>query len=906
MTIKKNHFYLIYKNEILSLSFESNNEFLFSFYFNNPNTPSCNSNIDFNIMSIYELSRNIIQVKFTPKYQDCESQYYLIIAKKDELNNNESFSDPCYLLKLFSQNSTNSIIIKPIIEEKNNLIITNIDISKLNASENSELIATIINYMNTYDFYKPLEFILKPKNSLGFELEEIVEFNFVDKNFFKFEFKHEDNLPQEIYFSFDSHYNFILYLSDNNKTIKYEYDKDNAEIMKIPFEKTGTYYIEFYSPYASYYVLNSTFTAFIPEKLIDTIDLTQKMYYKISRIKTKSKVNPDRYKVSDIKKDMYVYFTFNIENEENEEFNNPFEVCNDNNNECIKNVTLFRFVKGNEYTIKINYCTKNDWDYHDDYYYFYPSYLFFPINEDTLEEKKEGFYNILAPKIYYVNLKNKGKLFLYHENLNQVCISYSKNEDILNNLQNLDMRESSSIYDSIIEKEGFNYGILLIIPFINNKDGKLIIVNEIIRNENQEEIIISAGNNAIIIYQNKDDDDEENELYRKIFSKKKDNGKEKNYLKEQEYLEEEFYWEEEEDWERDKKGEDDISYNVLTIFYSEEKNMRLLNGNDLESSDFIAQNSYPLPIYVGGSKNEIKIKIKIYEPKFAFFAAFHNNLIDSYISLFSYLSENSNVYDLYDLNQLFPLNLRINTDLSAVYEFINFYLYKSEKNINIYIKKLYGETDIYECDKSIDRKDLSIITKPISYCENKKSILNKIYNFKGTKLITGYWGHNSYLDIYIELDNTKNITLSSLMKGSLNCASKYLKKNIEYTLDFNVEHLVKLDPEFNAKIIIYDDLGNNFIINSENPTVEIKGNNFKIISDNDVMIYFYGKLMEGFEQIKINSEIGKNLEIKMKKDTLFILDFGFEGYNPMDNQFNELVQDLIKMEYYTLKIFMIN
>ena len=287
------------------------------------------------------------------------------------------------------------------------------------------------------------------------------------------------------------------------------------------------------------------------------------------------------------------------------------------------------------------------------------------------------------------------------------------------------MKESSSIYEKIVEKEGFNYAIIIIIPYINNNDGKLYIVSQIIRNENQEEIIIPAENNAIIIYQNEDDDDydydydyddEEDYLYRKILLKTKKIWKEKNYLKEGEYWEEEETLPEEEDWnegEDDYKGEADISYNVLTIFYSEAKNMRLLNnGKDFENSDFIAQNSYPFPIYVDKSKKNIKIKIKIYKPKYAFFAAFNNNLLDFYIPLLSSLEENSY---LYDSDQFFPLYLRINTDSSEVYEFINFYLYNSEANTNFYIKKIYGDTDIYEYDKSIDKNDLSIITKPISY-----------------------------------------------------------------------------------------------------------------------------------------------------------------------------------------------
>ena len=48
------------------------------------------------------------------------------------------------------------------------------------------------------------------------------------------------------------------------------------------------------------------------------------------------------------------------------------------------------------------------------------------------------------------------------------------------------------------------------------------------------------------------------------------------------------------------------------------------------------------------------------------------------------------------------------------------------------------------------------------------------------------------------------------------------------------------------------------------------------------MIYFYGKLMEGLKQVKLEYDLDKNIEIKMGKANLYILDFGFEGYNPMD------------------------
>ena len=49
------------------------------------------------------------------------------------------------------------------------------------------------------------------------------------------------------------------------------------------------------------------------------------------------------------------------------------------------------------------------------------------------------------------------------------------------------------------------------------------------------------------------------------------------------------------------------------------------------------------------------------------------------------------------------------------------------------------------------------------------------------------------------------------------------------------------------------------------------------------MVYFYGKLNSRFKQIKIDpNKAGKNIEIKFQYTVMGFLDFGFEGYNPID------------------------
>ena len=66
------------------------------------------------------------------------------------------------------------------------------------------------------------------------------------------------------------------------------------------------------------------------------------------------------------------------------------------------------------------------------------------------------------------------------------------------------------------------------------------------------------------------------------------------------------------------------------------------------------------------------------------------------------------------LKLFFPLYLRVNSDLSIFYEIINIFLNTIDLKLNVYIKKLYGETELYECKgDSNNLKDLTFLTKLI-------------------------------------------------------------------------------------------------------------------------------------------------------------------------------------------------
>ena len=325
-------------------------------------------------------------------------------------------------------------------------------------------------------------------------------------------------------------------------------------------------------------------------------------------------------------------------------------------------------------------------------------------------------------------------------------------------------------------------------------------------------------------------------------------------------------------------------YNSITTYKSSEKNMIFIKDEDTTNSDFLFHNSQLSPVFINNSnEKDINIEIKTYYPKYAYFDAINPKIFKEYLSNFA---KNYWNFEFRDLKEVFPLNIRVNSNLNTFYDFFNLYYYNFKENINLYIYQYYGETDLYECNIDlIKNNNLSVLQNPILFCDGKNSIFNKLITIKDKKLFSGYIRHNSYFDIYLDFnddnDNNKKITISSLSKGINNSTSKYLKKDVEYIIDFPLNHLIKLDPKFNAEITLYNDNNDNITLNSTKTTAELEGNNYKIKSNENTMIYFYGKLFKNIKQKKIDI-INKNIQISSNKKIFFTIDIGFEGYNPLN------------------------
>ena len=98
-------------------------------------------------------------------------------------------------------------------------------------------------------------------------------------------------------------------------------------------------------------------------------------------------------------------------------------------------------------------------------------------------------------------------------------------------------------------------------------------------------------------------------------------------------------------------------------------------------------------------------------------------------------------------------------------------------------------------------------------------------------------------------------------------------------MNFHANHMVKLEPGYNAHITITNGQTSTSI-NPEHPTVEVAGDGFTIKSDKDAMVYFFGKLPSaGVKQVQIENKEKYYVKISNIVDDL-IIDFGFGGYLP--------------------------
>jgi len=882
-------------NEILSHTFSSNDEFLFIYFILNKyeQYEYDYENKEYSINSFEKISDNLFRLEFTPAYIDSNDKYYIIISKKDELNNKESFSNPCYLANLMIKNPDSIFVKSTYSKARDRYNKTQyINITKINIKEDDEIVINII-YQKIgirnaqLKFYDAKEFKIFKKEIKYVNPEEQINLN--DKNkMFKFEYKREDNSDQLVLFNIDTRDDINIVLIGPDKIQEMKADHFNKDIY-FSIREPGIYYIEFHQQY-SYRELEGTFSFLITGR-VQTIDLTQKLYSKNSNFKVGIKTNPDIIKVINLKEDRYVFFEYNVDKYYIYSKNNPFVICNDNNDdECTQNIQIFHFLKENNYTIKI-YAIPEDRSYSN--YYYYTSYSLFPIFENTFKYIEQGYHVFSGLQIYAINTENKTELHLLPENIGKIYFTTSEAEFTIDNIKDKNL---ASIVTNIMtlqpQRDRIKHALYILIQKSDNQNlSKFIYADKVISSSKSGEFLIESGNTSIIYF--------DKNLYNTF-----------NYLSNSNNLNNE-------DDEFPDYKNPLINYNTLTTISSPVKNMKLIIPSNIkEESDLIVQNYFGYSVYLEKYDKDINITIKKYEPRFSFFGAGNEDLFNLYINEIYKLTGLIRQFDLSNLNSVL---LRIDSNQIPIYEFFNFYTYNFETKINIYFKNYYGSSDIYIKNMDLlSNNDFSILTKPFKSYEYKNSFSNKLFNLKGNKIISLNLFSDSYFDLYVEIEDNKTIINPFLisMLDIFKNGAKLLQKNIEYTLNFTVDHLFKLEPGFDAVVNIYDENNNIIALNKSHPIGKFIGDNVKIKSNDIALVYFFGKRLPTLRQLKLNpKEKGKNAEIYLKARSMFIIDFGFDNYNPSDflsyanfhmeksgyiyieNVYDKLKTNLVKDEY---------
>ena len=754
-------------------------------------------------------------------------------------------------------------------------------------------------------------------NAQKFEIGANVQFSY-QKNRFKFDFQTEK--LQTIIFAFHNEIELSLNDSEGN-IIEIEREKHNSLIYHVNITENGTYYMSIEGDYPLFY-FGDFFNSFIPETT-KQIDLSEKIYYNELDFSTNIPFKPTKYKISNLTEEKYVFFA-HLKYDKYRDYENIditfFEICKGEKQECKQNIPIYKFEPETDYTIYFYLYDRNyyysakdpepdktdhnvykanepyslddieqseemdptedidneeendgeseaeiepdtsdddpietdpmddsdsdspdpsdssdepypDPDYDKEERYQYPRYAFFPISSNIIQNIDEGIYSFEEPKIFMTPIDEKSRKIYTESKYFKYYAQTSEN--ISQNLTLLSELKFKNCEEELIETSSGNYTLFILIPLGFKNKTKFISSSEL-DEEYKEEYIIHAGKSKII------------------------------YITEVDF---------------------NFMYNPVYIFTSNKK-LYLSYSDDTEGTDLIIINSGGFPIYAPKSDEEYKVKVTLYNSKYAFYGVINPYLFETYKSYARKAYLNGGDLNLLVDNylDLIQMNLRVNSNYLPWQEFYNFYLKDLNIKINAYIRKIYGNSELYECSAdSVDFKNLTFLTAPITECKNKKSVFNRVLNLDGTKILSGYIGYQSYFDIYVEIDNDNKIIdnnnigsfLLPFLKGN---TAKFLKKDVEYTISFSLNHIIKLDPVSPAEVTIKNK-DNTYTLNSNTLYKEINGDGFTIKSNKDAMVYFLGRFTG--TQIKIENKPGKVIRISNLKDKDdFVIDFGFNGFNP--------------------------
>ena len=706
-----------------------------------------------------------------------------------------------------------------------------------------------------------------------------------DKNNNYFSFQYEGSNAALIVKFIDKSESEIYLKNSRSKKIELKDLWGRAYIGNLT--NSGTYYLEINCS-SIYCEIGGKFETSLYGDILETIDLSKNIYYQDFELEnTEIFYGNIKYNVSGLKEDKYVlfkavsnYYTDYYPYYPNEsvvtddldypDFSNLtiFEVTNISSGNSERNLNVYHFVKNTKYIIDIHCLKKSN-------SFKYIQFLFIPITNSSIRrfQGDEGMIIYEGPIHGIVNASNEKEFYMffnyinnynkiYYVNTSETIESFEQYLDILPKLQPI------SVSDLHFKEEKTDNSVILLLPENYEYKSRLYLVEEL---DDECENVVRANKNKIL------------------------------------------YCKGDEEMQIDKSK---IFYSVITLT-SNHRNMRYLFSENDNNTDYIIHNHFFQPIYIEKNENDCSIQVKKYSKNFAFFGAENPFLFNSIYNYYKRILNDEDGINIDNYIKLPQVNFRINSIFIPFFDFFNAYLIQSDIKINIYIKQLYGGSELYECDDDgYDIKNLDFLANPVSNvkCKNKKSLFNRLFNLEGTKILAGYITPDSYFDIYAEIDDNTSAVINpfpleeseKILFGGIKNNAKYLKKGVEYIINFELDHLIKLDPEFDAEIIISNKFQEK-IINPQNPTLPVSGKEYTIQSNNDAMIYFIQKLPSNWYQTEIDIKNSKGKIITKYPDKEVIIDFGFKNYIPsniplyslyhyIDNSYDRLKAKLVEGE----------
>ena len=539
-----------------------------------------------------------------------------------------------------------------------------------------------------------------------------------------------------------------------------------------------------------------------------------------------------KYNIEEVNSDQTLFF-------KNQDYNAPYytivgnglvEYCYDEY--CLNNTyfssQVIEFKKGSKYKIKLNYI-KNKYSDTD---YYYLSYELIKYSEPLKLNPGVQIYNIEKNNLdhfYIIDGKDVNSFRIYsksHKLIKYAIATKALVEKLPFSLGEMTLTDYS-IYNNVTFSE-YSYVIIMLKDNEIYEKNILYLFNKLLNCTRLfETFILDKGIYAMILLNEKN--------YQYFFTSVESNNPSLKII------------EDIDSFEKDESSTQIVNQKIVYAY------------NENEDSN-------------------IKIRFYHFEKDFNHIKSINNDKLNYY-------------FDKYGNSDSLFLRWKSN-DLNY-YGFATLIAFDLASQYYLYFKQYYGNMNVYKYPINDNTNLTSLLIYIKSYEDDYRFTLvnNRLIIIDGSKLFSTYLSYGFFGDIYIQkVNDPQKIKLNN--NDTTGNLVKLLISEKMYNIDFNLNHIIKLDNGFSDAIVkFYDDNDNEIgLLDINNRTIELNGENIRIKSDKNALVYFYSAISNEkklYEIVFDKEKIGQNMEISIanldsdNESIILIKDYGFENHAPM-------------------------